>query len=117
RARLSEIRAWPDAPDQMGGADRLPDHILFAALVALAPWREPASPGGPAVTLQRTLLLLRSRTLAAGYRLSRRPADHGRGRLVPGHQPRWPRVVRLHLSANGVDRPFHVGRAPDRRRP
>ena len=45
-----------------------------------------------------------------------RPADPGRGRAVPGHQPVRPRLVRLHLPADGLDRPVHVGRAPDRGR-
>ena len=41
----------------------------------------------------------------------------GRVRPVPRDQPRRPGLVRLHLPADGLDRPLHVGRAPDRGRP
>ena len=117
RAGLSEVGARTGAPVQMGGADRLPRHLLPAALAALASRRQPAGPGGAAVDLARALLFLQSRVLAAGHLLPDRPADHGRGHAVPGHQPARPRLVRLHLSADGVDRSVHVDRAPDRRRP
>ena len=114
---LSEVGARTGAPVQMGGADRLSRHLLSAALAALASRRQPAGPGGAALDLARALLLLQSRVLAAGHLLPDRPADHGRGHAVPGHQPARPRLVRLHLSADGVDRSVHVDRAPDRRRP
>ncbi len=38
-------------------------------------------------------------------------------RPVPRHLGRRPRLVRLHLPADGVDRPLHLGRAADRGRP
>ena len=79
----------PNAPDQ-------------AVLVDLA---EPA------------LLFLLHRDLAAGSLLPHRPAGHRRAGAVPDERRRRPRLVRLSLPADGVDRPVLCRRAPDRGRP
>ena len=45
------------------------------------------------------------------------PADHGRDRPVPGHLRGRPRLVRLCLPADRLDRPLPACRALHRRRP
>ena len=57
------------------------------------------------------LLLLLPRDLAAGVLLHHRPAGARRARSVPGHLHRRPRLVRLYLPADGVDRSDDRGRA------
>ena len=95
----------------------LPRRLLPAALAALGPRPRRARPGDAARSRRPARLLLRPRDLAAGHLLPHRLADPRRGRPVPRHQPVRPRLVRLHLPADGVDRSLHVGRAPDRGRP
>ena len=51
------------------------------------------------------LLLLLHRDLAAGILLPHRPADHRRAGAVPDERGRRPRLVRLSLPADGLDRP------------
>ena len=57
------------------------------------------------------LLFLLHRDLAAGGLLPHRPADHRRDGAVPDERGRRPRLVRLSLPADGVDRPVPDHRA------
>ena len=63
------------------------------------------------------LLFLLHRDLAAGSLLPHRPADPRRDGAVPDERGRRPRLVRLSLPADGVDRPVLCGRALGRGRP
>ena len=63
------------------------------------------------------LLFLLHRDLAAGNLLRHRPADPRRDGAVPDERGRRTGVVRLSVSADGVDRPVPGHRALDRRRP
>src|SRR5471030_2011160 len=101
----------------MGHSGIVPGGLLSVALAALAARPGAAGPGDTARYFQRALLLLQPGALAAGYLAARRSADPGRGWPVPGDQRVWPALVRLYVSANGMDRPVHVGRALGRRRP
>ena len=74
------------------------------AVAPLGPRPVRAGPGGAGRPRQSALLLLLHRDLAAGILLRRRPADHGRDRPVPGHLRGRPRLVRLYLPADGLDR-------------
>ena len=88
------------------------------AVAALGPRPGRARPGGAGRSGQPALLLLLHRDLAAGNLLPDRPADHGaRSALFLVTSAVRPRLVRLCLPADGVDRPVHAGRAPDRGRP
>ena len=96
----------------------LPGRLLPAALAALESRPGPAGPGGAARYLRSERFYF--------FNLEFWPQDIyyltgllilGAVGAVPGHQPVRPGVVRLHLPADGVDRPVHVGRARDRRRP
>ena len=107
----------PLPQDQMGGADRAARHLLRRALAALGPRPGRAGPGGADRHAWPARVLLLDRDLAAGSLLPDLLADARRLRPVPRDQHRGPRVVRLHLPADRLDRPVHVGRAPDRGRP
>ena len=75
------------------------------------------SPGGADRFPQPALLFLLHRDLAAGNLLPHRPADPGGDPAVPDERGRRPRLVRLSLPANGVDRSVLRDRALGRRRP
>ena len=75
---------------------------------------EPGGAGGPG---EPPLLLLLDRDLVARILLRRRFADHGRAGPFPLHLRAGPRLVRLYLPADRLDRPLHPGRALDRGRP
>ena len=109
--------ARPLPPLQVGDGDRPPRHLLHFALAALDQARRRAGPGHPHRHGQPPLLFLLHRDLAAGILLHRGPAHHGRRRPVPRHLPLRPRLVRLCLPADGVDRPLHLGREQGGGRP
>ena len=102
---------------QMGRALRHARHLLPAAVRALGSRAERARPGGADRFSQPALLLLLHRDLAAGGLLPHRPADPRGDGAVPDERGRRPRLVRLSLPADGVDRPVPRHRALGRRRP
>ena len=74
-------------------------------------------PGGAGRFSEPALLLLLHRDLAAGNLLPHRSPHHRRDGAVPDERGRRPRLVRLSLSADGVDRPVPDRRALVRGRP
>ncbi len=119
-------RARGDLPAQHSGllaqgevvdAGRPARPLLPRPVAALGPGPGRAGPGALDRHARAACLLLRPRDLAAGDLLPHRPADPRRRRPVLRHRPVRSRLVRLHLPADGVDRPVHVGRAQDRGRP
>ena len=78
---------------------------------------ERAGPGGAGRSAEPALLFLLHRDLAAGGLLPHRPADPRGDGAVPDERGRRPRLVRLSLPADGVDRPVPDHRALDRGRP
>ena len=92
-------------------------HLLPAAVRALGPRAERARPGGADRFPEPPLLFLLHRDLAAGSLLPHRPADPRGDGAVPDERGRRPRLVRLSLPADGVDRPVPGHRALGRRRP
>ena len=92
-------------------------HLLRRAVAALGPRAGRARPGGADRPAGPPRLLLRHRDLAAGGLLPHRPADPRRRSACSSSPACRPGVVRLHLPADGLDRPVHVGRAADRGRP
>ncbi len=97
-----------DQVDRDGGDAR---HLLRPAVAALESRAGSAESGRPARHGEQPLLLLLPRDLAAGILLRHRPAGAGGAAAVPGHRARRSRLVRLHLSADGVDRPDDFARA------
>ena len=87
-----------------------PGHLLRDALAQMGSRYPCARSGRPYRHGQPPLLFLLHRDLAAGILLCRWPARHVGRRPVPRHLDRRARLVRLHLSADRVDRPFHRGR-------
>ena len=108
---LSQARARPLPHRQVAGDGGHARHLLRAALAALGSRARPARPGRPARHGQQPLLLFLPRDLAAGVLLHHRPAGAGGAGAVPRHVRRRPRLVRLHLSADGLDRSHGRGRA------
>ena len=94
-----------------------PRHLLHPSVHTLESRTERAEPGGPGRHSALAVLRLLHRTVAAGGVLFHRPADPGLSASVPVQRAVRPRVVRLRLPADGVDRPLHLGRAPYRGRP
>ena len=78
---------------------------------------ERAWPGGADRPVELALLLLLHRDLATGDLLPHRPADHCRDDAVSDERARGPHLVRLSVSADGVDRSVPGDRAPHRGRP
>ena len=76
-----------------------------------------ARPGRADRLPEPALLLLLHRALAAGGLLLHRPADYRGSDPVPAELDRRPRLVRLSLPADRLDRSVLCGRAPDRGRP
>src|SRR6201984_12245 len=98
----------------MGTDGVLPRRLLFPALRALEPRAWGARPGGADRFPESAVLFLLHRAVAAGGLLLHRPSDPRRRCPVPDELGRRPHLVRLSLSANGLDRPVLCGRAPDR---
>src|SRR5689334_22463408 len=101
----------------MGADGLLPRHILPAAVCALESWSWRTRSGGVDRLPEPSLLFLLHRAMAAGGLLLHGTADSGGHHAVPDERPRWPHLVRLSLSADGLDRPVLCGGAVDRRRP
>ena len=97
--------------------DRPAGDLLSRAVAALGSRAERAEPGHPGRHAGTARLFLLDRDLAAGGLLPRRPADSRSHRAVLRDLARRPRVVRLHLPADRLDRSLHVGRARHRGRP
>ena len=95
----------------------LPRPLLFPALRSLGPWTQRAAPGGAGRFRPFALLLLLHRAVAAGGLLFHRPVDPRLAGAVPLQRVVRPRMVRLFLPADGVDRPLLHCRALGRRRP
>ena len=72
------------------------------------------APGGAVRHRVAPVLHLRRHVLAAGFHSARGAADHRRVRVVHRDVGGWPRLVRLYLSADDLDRDLHVDRAGDR---
>ena len=89
---------------QMGGARHHAWDLLSAAVRALGSWPQRAFAGGVDRLPQPAFLFLLHRDLAAGDLLPHRPAHSGGDRAVPDERGRRPDLVRLSLSADGVDR-------------
>ena len=102
---------------QMGGAGRHARHLLPAAVRSLGPRAQRAEPGGAGRSRAPPLLFLLHRALAAGGLLLHRAADRRRADAVPDERARGPRVVRLSVPADRVDRSLRRGRALGRGRP
>src|SRR5208283_5526591 len=100
----------------MGFAHRRTSHLLLPAVPALGSRPERAAPGGAGRPRRWALLLFLHRDLAAGGLLPDRAFDHRGDDAVPYERHRRPGVVRLPLSADGVDRPLYRDRTLDRRR-
>src|SRR6516165_1287389 len=113
---LSAERLWQIPPHQMGADGILPRCLLFPALRALAPrpWR--ARPGGADRFSEPPVLFLLYRAVAAGGLLLHRSFDPRRRGAIFDERDRRPRLVRLSLPADGVDRSVLRSRAPDRGR-
>ena len=111
REGLSQARPRPLPLAQVAGDGGDARHLLCAPLAALGPRARPARPGRAARHGAQPLLLLLPRDMAAGVLLRHRPFGAGGAYPVPDHLHRRPRVVRLHVSANGVDRSDDRGRA------
>ena len=92
-------------------------HLLRAAVRALGSRTGCARPGRAGRSAQRPLLLLLHRDLAAGSLLPHRPAHPGGDDAVPDERGRRAGLVRLSLSADGVDRSVPDHRALGRGRP
>ena len=114
---LSAARARHLPPHQMDRAVRHARHLLSAAVRPLGSRAERAGPGGAGRSARPPLLFLLHRDLAAGGLLPHRPADPRGDGAVPDERGRRPRLVRLSLPADGVDRSFPGHRALGRRRP
>ena len=114
---LSAERARHLPPHQVDRARRHARHLLRPAVRALGPRPERAGPGGADRFSQPALLFLLHRDLAAGSLLPHRPADPRGDDAVPDERGRRPRLVRLSLPADGVDRPVLGHRALRRGRP
>ena len=100
----------------MVDADRAARDLLHHPLAALGPRSECTGPGGADRYAGAPRVLLLHRDLAPRGLLPDRSAAARRPGSVPGHQPVRPDLVRLHLSADGVDRSVHVGRTQGGRR-
>ena len=79
-------------------------HLLCVPLDPLGPRPIPSRSGRAARPSGAPLLFLFPRDLAAGILLRHRPSGSGGAGAVPRHLGGRARVVRLHLSADGVDR-------------
>ncbi len=108
---LPQARARPLPLAQVAGDGRHARHLLRAALAALGPRTGPSRPGRAARHGPQPL------SSCSGSRSGRRsstssPACWCSARSpVPGHLGRRPRLVRLHLPADGVDRSHDRGGA------
>ena len=101
----------------MGGPVRHARHLLSAAVRALGSRPQRTGPGRAGRSCEQPLLLLLRRDLAAGgLLLHRSPRDRGDD-SVPVERGRRPCLVRISLSADGVDRSVPDHRALDRGRP
>ena len=111
RQSLPQGSPWPLPHRQMdrdGGHAR---HLLPRAVDSLGSGALSPRSGGAHRFPVAALLLLLPRNLAAGILLHHRPARARRAGAVSGHLDRRTGVVRLHLSADGVDRSDDRGRA------
>src|SRR5450631_1872907 len=98
----------------MGPDGRLSRYLLLPARRPLEPRPRRARSGRADRLPQPALLFLLHRAVAAGGLLFYRSADHRRRRAVPDERDRRPDLVRLSLSADGLDRSVLRRRAPDR---
>ncbi len=101
----------------MDADGRLPRRLLSAAVRALESRARCARSGRAHRSAQQPLLFLLHRAVAAGGLLLHRSVDRRRRYPVPDEFGRRPRLVRLSLPANRVDRLVLRGGAPDRGRP
>src|SRR3954471_14962503 len=92
-------------------------HLLSGALAALGPGAGAARPGAAARYAGAARVFLLGRDLAAGGLLPGGAADPRRDRPVPGDLAAGPRLVWVHLPADGLDRSLHASRALDPGRP
>ena len=119
----TRIKVYPRAVAGLWRRIKWAALVVLLGLYYLVPWlRWDRGPGAPDQAILIDLdgparLVLRRRDLAAGSLLRHRLADPGRVRPVPRDLAVRPRLVRLHLPADRVDRPLHAGRAADRGRP
>src|SRR5215212_2025565 len=100
----------------MGCALRHAGDLLSHAIPALGSRAECTRPSGADRPAEPALLFLLHRDLAAGVLLSHRAADHRLYGAVLDERARRTHLVRLSLSADGVDRSVSDHRALDRRR-
>src|SRR5438093_2458340 len=101
----------------MGTDGILPRRLLSVAVRAVESRPGCAQSGGAGRSSQQPLLFLFYRAVAAGGLLLHRTADP-RGHYAVPHEFRGrTHLVRISLSANGVDGSVLRRRAPDRRRP
>ena len=112
-------------PKRASGFFRRLKWIVMAVTLSIyyvTPWlRWDRGPGAPdqAVLIDfahRRFYFFFIETLAAGGLLPHRPADHGGHRPLPHDQCRRASMVRLYLSADGLDRSFPGRGARDRGR-
>ena len=110
RANLSKARSRQVPEHQMGGHDRDAGRLLRPAWIRLD--RGPAFPIKPSCSISPISGCISSRW-KSGRRNSTTspdPRDFSAG-AVHGHRDRGPRLVRLCLPADGLDRPHGPGRA------
>src|SRR6266571_2759901 len=113
---LSPERVRDVPPDQMGPDGVLPGRLLPAAVRALESRSRRAGSGGAGRFAEQPLLFLLHRAVAAGGLLFHGAVDRRRDHAVPDELDRRPHLVRISLSANGVDGSVLCRRAADRGR-
>ncbi len=96
-------------PHQMGGHGGDARHLLPLALAALGSRAEPAEPGLSPRFRASAALPLRRRDLGPGALFHHRPLDPQCACAVSRHRGGGPRLVRLHLSADRLDRSDDCG--------
>ena len=101
----------------MDRAVRHARHLLHPAVPALGSRHLRATSGRAGRPAQPAVLFLLHRDLAAGGLLPHRPPGPRGADAVPDERGRRPRLVRLSLPADGVDRPVPDHRTLGRGRP